>query len=603
MKRLVLIAVIVSAAMIAVLWHAPVQAQLGPVVRVVLVQATGSDAKFERIDLHNLTDETVDLTGWKLIYKSASGGTTTPLVQLNAEPNWHVLLDAGKRETFVSKEFAAGSPLDSVVRSAGQFTGGMNHLGGGLQLLDSSGVVVDTVGWGTASEAVRQGNAATAMTGTTWLVRHEATGNNATDFVLETQDITQYPLTVGSLYDVQDVCTNLAGIQLTTPDAYDNTDGTCQPLDVCSNIAGVQLVAPEGMELDATGACVVIDRCLNLDGVQENVPAGFELVGERLCDVSILVRKLLITELLPNPSGSDEGNEFIELYNADTEPAALKDYRLIVGDKLYALPTDRAIAAGAFLTLSDADLGLHLANTTGLEVWLVTARNVEVAHVPAYVNAKDDVSWALMGEAWQYTYAPTPGESNIAMDTLPCEAGYVRDEVTNRCRRVEVLVTTAAAPCRDGQYRSEETGRCRTIPVAASLTPCKEGQYRSEETNRCRALATLLTSTAKPCEDDQFRNPLTNRCKKIASSEEVALADCGEGRERNPTTNRCRNIVSATAPEMAFAVEPVKDTAAAFAGWWALGGVGMLAVGYAGWEWRQELLAGLTKVRDIFAQK
>jgi hypothetical protein len=603
MKRLVLIAVIVSAAVTAVLWHAPVHAELGPVVRIVLVQAAGADAKFERIDLHNLTGETVDLTGWKVVYKSASGGTTTPLIQLSTEPSWHVLLDAGKRETFVSKEFVAGSPFDSVMRSAEQFTGGMNHLGGGLQLLDSNGTVVDMVGWGAASETVRQGSAAVAMTSTTWLVRHGVVGNNAADFALEPQDTVTRPLAVGSLYDVQDVCANLADIQLTTPEAYVNTNGNCQPLDACGNIEGVQPRLPEGMELDAIGGCVVIDRCLNLEGVQEEVPAGFEMVGERLCDVSILVRKLLITELLPNPSGSDEGNEFIELYNADTEPAALKDYQLIVGDKLYALPVDRVIAAGTFLTLSDADLGLHLANTTGSAIWLVTIRNVEVADAPAYVNARDDVSWALINGIWKYTYAPTPGEANIAMDTLPCEAGYVRDEATGRCRKVDVLAAAAVLPCRDGQYRSEETGRCRTIPVTASLTPCKEGQYRSEETNRCRTLATLLTSTTKPCEDDQFRNPVTNRCKKIASSEEVALADCGEGRERNPTTNRCRNIVSVKAPEVAFAVEPVKDTAAAFAGWWALGGVGALAVGYAGWEWRREMLASLAKMREVFTLK
>lgn len=603
MKRLVLIAFIVSAAVTAVLLHAPVRAELSPAIRITLVQAAGADAKFERIDIQNLTDTTVDMTDWKVVYKSASGSTTTPLFHISAESNWHVLLDAGKQETFVSKELIAGLPPESVLRSAEQFTGGMNHLGGGLQLLDSNGAVVDTVGWGNASEAVRQGAAAVPMTSTTWLVRHAAAGMNAADFTLEPQDITLHPVIIGSLYDVQDVCVNLPDIQLTTPKDYINTDGSCDPLDVCGNISGVQSVPPEGMERDNTGQCVVIDRCLNLEEIQAEVPAGYDVVGERLCDVSIPVRHLLITEIMPNPSGSDEGNEFIELYNADTEPVALKDYQLLIGDKPYALPAERVIPAESFMTISDTDLGLHLANTTGVSIWLVTVRNVEVASVPAYANAKDDVSWALIDGAWRYTYAPTPGEANIAMEALPCEAGSVRDEETKRCRKTEAFVVTAAVPCRDGQYRSEETGRCRALLTPASLTPCKEGQYRNEETNRCRALATLLTSTTKPCEDDQFRNPLTNRCKKIASSEEVALADCGEGRERNPATNRCRNIVSTVAPEMAFAVEPVKDTAVAFAGWWAMGGVGALAVGYAGWEWRREMLAGIVKIREVFTPK
>ncbi|MCY1311612.1 hypothetical protein D9M70_619300 [compost metagenome] len=120
--------------------------------------------------------------------------------------------------------------------------------------------------------------------------------------------------------------------------------------------------------------------------------------------------------------------------------------------------------------------------------------------------------------------------------------------------------------------------------------PCREGQYRSEDTNRCRSIVATVASVLKPCADNQFRNPDSGRCKKIASSDELALADCGEGRERNPETNRCRNIKTvASIPEVAFAVESVKDTTQAFVGWWALGGIGILALGYGVWEWRREL--------------
>lgn len=235
-------------------------------------------------------------------------------------------------------------------------------------------------------------------------------------------------------------------------------------------------------------------------------------------------------------------------------------------------------------------------------MWLITNRNVEVASAPAYTNAKDDVSWALIDGIWQYTYTPTPGEANVALAALPCEVGYVRDDETSRCRKIDIIAASSA-PCRDGQYRHEETNRCRTIPAPTVLAPCKEGQYRSEETNRCRSLVALLSSASKPCADDQFRNPLTNRCKSIASHEDAALTDCGEGRERNPTTNRCRNTVSASTSTVAFPVEPVKDTVEAFVGWWALGGVGVLAIGYAGWEWRREVGGLVDRARSFFLTK
>jgi hypothetical protein len=98
-----------------------------------------------------------------------------------------------------------------------------------------------------------------------------------------------------------------------------------------------------------------------------------------------------------------------------------------------------------------------------------------------------------------------------------------------------------------------------------------------------------VAGTLKPCADDQFRNPDTNRCKKIASDEDIALADCGEGRERNPETNRCRNIVAVAPPEAEFAVEPVADPQSVFIGWWIAGGAALIALGYGGWEWREEI--------------
>ena len=593
MKLMLLVAGFALSLILALVMHGvPVGATLAPGVRIMLVQTGGVSATHERIDIENQSDQAVDLTGWKLAYRSAASTATTAtqLTKFTAGDGWHVLLDAGKRESIVSNELIAATPLDATLALAERFAGGMSATGGGVQLVAADGTVVDMVGWGTANELARLGLAAPAMSGTTWLVRQGTTGDNKMDFALETQDIVRRPFVVGSLYDVQDVCINIADIQLAPPNGYMADNGTCQPVDVCSNIEGIQTAMPSGRELAVDGSCQAIDVCRNIDGVQADVPIGYDVTGERECAPQIMIRKLLITEVLPNPSGSDEGSEFIELYNADTEPIALKDYKLMVGKAAASLPADRVLQPGEFLTLSDTDLGRNLPNTTGVSIWLTTIRNVEVMQMPAYMNAKDDSSWALgEGGEWAYTFAPTPGEPNIALTALPCAVGYERDPASERCHKVEVAAAVAATTCRDGQYRSEETGRCRNVlSAAAVLAPCKEGQYRSEATNRCRSIA-ALASSVKPCADDQFRNPMTNRCKSIASSDDVALADCGEGRERNPTTNRCRNVATAAASAMAFKVEPIKDTAQAFVGWWALGGVGVLALGYGVWEWRSEI--------------
>ena len=607
MKLMLLVAGFVLSLIVAISAHGLVRADTTPGVRIVLVQAGGAAATHERIDLENESDQTVDLTGWKLAYRSATSTSTTAtqLVKFGAADSWHVLLDAGKRESILSNELIAASPLDPRVALAERFAGGLAATGGGLQLLMPDGTVADMVGWGTANELARLGLAAPALSGTTWLARQAATGDNKTDFALESQDLARRPYVVGSLYDAQDVCTNIAELQLTVPDGYVANSGICQPIDICANLEGIQADVPAGMESAGDGTCQPVDVCRNVDGLQPELPAGYEAIGEHECAPQIMIRKLLVTEVLPNPSGSDDGSEFIELYNADTEPIALKDYKLMIGETAASLPADRVLSPGEFLTLSDTDLGRSLPNTTGVPIWLMTIRDVEVMQVPAYTNAKDDASWALGEDGqWAYSFAPTPGEPNIALAALPCAAGYVRDSVTQRCRKDEEAVAAVTlTPCRDGQYRSEETGRCRNaISAAVILTPCKEGQYRSEATNRCRSIATLASSV-KPCADDQFRNLLTNRCKSIASADDVALADCGEGRERNPATNRCRNVATAGVSAAAFKVEPIKDTAQAFAGWWALGGVGVLALGYGAWEWRREVASLVRRMTGWVARR
>ncbi len=137
----------------------------------------------------------------------------------------------------------------------------------------------------------------------------------------------------------------------------------------------------------------------------------------------------------------------------------------------------------------------------------------------------------------------------------------------------------------------------KVTATSTSTKPCREDQYRSEDTNRCRSLASLVTATPAPCDDDQERNPVTNRCRKITTA--TSPAPCKEGQERNPDTNRCRNAVSSV-PDAAFQVEPFLETGKAFTGWWALGGIGTLAIGRGAWEWRSEVLNGIRKIGSFF---
>ena len=227
---------------------------------------------------------------------------------------------------------------------------------------------------------------------------------------------------------------------------------------------------------------------------------------------------------------------------------------------------------------------LKLTKSTNGTVYLMASDGETEAESVYYEDMSAETSWSRFADGWKQTFALTPEVVNVYEQYAPCAEGYARNLTTGRCNKV--VEATSLTDCGEGRERNPATGRCRNIPTEKELAPCKEGQYRSEETNRCRSIA-LAASSLKPCADDQFRNPETNRCKKIASADE--LADCGEGRERNPATNRCRNVLASTMPTAGFAPEAVTQTASGMLGWWVAGGVSLIAVSYAVWQWRFEI--------------
>lgn len=344
----------------------------------------------------------------------------------------------------------------------------------------------------------------------------------------------------------------------------------------------------------------IIDMCVNIEGYQSIVPEGYirhESNGS-CADVSLPVRTcegIIISEIAANVT-----DQFIELHNQTNESLDLGGCILQTNNSkavTYILP-DITLEAGGHEAVYIEDTDLKLTKTTTGVVYLLSADGKLETDSVKYSNLAKETSWALVGGNWEQTYKITAGGANQYAKYIPCDVGYWRNEETGRCNKI--IEPATLVDCGEGRERNPATGRCRNIPVESMIAPCKEGQYRSEETNRCRSIASAVSSL-KACADDQFRNPETNRCKKIASSDD--LADCGEGRERNPETNRCRNVLAASTSTLPFAPEGVTETASSMIGWWALGGVSLVAIGYAGWQWRWEVSRLVEKTRRSFATR
>ena len=524
----------------------------------------------EFVEIYNNSSGAVDVTGWCLDYIPSGGGSPTRHSCLTvADSSMKLWLRAGGYATFVSNEYKVAKS----VTSDASFAGGIAATSGHVRLLNALGTEVDKLGWGAATNP--ETTAATTPANTKSLQRKDAspgfqdTDNNSSDFIqinplLHTSGIDE-------IVTLIDVCPNIDDVQQTMPINYlANENGECLP-DSCLNIAGLQINVPDNYDSDVSGQCVERDECSNLSGAQHDIPEYMVRGSDSDCIVEY--SPLQLTEIMPNANGSDTGNEFIEIHNPTNTMIDLTLYAVKVGASgaVYSFPIGATIAPGEYRTFSDSVMKFTLVNTSS-RVVLTAIGDAIFGDTGTYTSPPDGESWALIGEVWQYTNQPTPGAANrasiieeVTVDSTDtgltsCPAGKYRNPLTNRCRTI-TSDASVFATCDNDQYRNPETGRCRKI-TTATLTPCKDGQYRSEETNRCRNV--LGASTAKPCKDNQYR------------SEE---------------TGRCRNVQVSSVPDAAFAVQKVKDTGMAFVGWWALGGVGLLAAGYAAWEWRRELMS------------
>lgn len=273
----------------------------------------------------------------------------------------------------------------------------------------------------------------------------------------------------------------------------------------------------------------------------------------------------IITELLPNAIGSDTGNEFIEVYNPNEfDSISLEGYVLAIGQNLEKKITlsNFILKPNEYKVLTNAEFSYLLLNSSS-KVSLANNQGVITSEVLPYESPADGKAWALIEDVWQYTNQPTPGAENIfSADTNEME---------------------------------EETG---AIEVT-TLKPCAANQYRSLETNRCRLLSSSSSATPAQCKVGQERNPATNRCRNITSSTSTA---CKDGQERNPETNRCRNSKQLTKTD--YAVKGVSTQQQGGLGWYmwaAIAGVVLLVLGYAVWEWRDELKSIYVRLKAKFA--
>jgi len=133
--------------------------------------------------------------------------------------------------------------------------------------------------------------------------------------------------------------------------------------------------------------------------------------------ISTLQGKLIISEIFPNPVGTDE-SEFIELQNISDEELDLTN--LIINDnskRRYKLKTEAnqiiKLAAGEFYIISRRDSKIALNNTGGDKVTIFDTDEKIIDAITYTEKAPEGKSYALVDNKWQWTDQPTGEATNI----------------------------------------------------------------------------------------------------------------------------------------------------------------------------------------------
>lgn len=133
----------------------------------------------------------------------------------------------------------------------------------------------------------------------------------------------------------------------------------------------------------------------------------------------IATNEIIMNEFLPDPEGSDDGNEWIELKNISDHSVSLLGWQIDDeegGSKPYSLG-DITIGGESFLLLKNDKTNITLNNSADA-VRLITPSGVEYEKIP-YTKIAPNESWARTGSnQWKLTKTLTPSEENVMSDEI-----------------------------------------------------------------------------------------------------------------------------------------------------------------------------------------
>lgn len=163
---------------------------------------------------------------------------------------------------------------------------------------------------------------------------------------------------------------------------------------------------------------------------------------------------IFINEVLPNPVGSDQLGEFVEIKLSDESDLSLWGWKLCGGAKCLEFPKDKVILAQSYDVI-DSRSGLFDLLNDGISLKLIDPNDSIVSEV-TYEKSIEGQSYSLLNSIWSWS-KPTAGFENEFLQAINTPDNQSNSIVTAKEKNDgrEVVVTgiiTAPPQSLSGQY-------------------------------------------------------------------------------------------------------------------------------------------------------
>lgn len=423
------------------------------VVSEIMVDPTGTQASYEWVELYNPTDDTVSLSGWTIRYKSATGASYSAVSTI---PSGKLIPPFGY--------FLVGGNLVSPAADYVDTSLGFGPTGGHIGVNNASGVMIDRVGYGNANDPESKAVGAPPSNGTCERrpgVLSSAKGNgwdadnNFGDFDTRA---TGEPQNSSSSREIPD---SVAGTIMASVNwlssTLDTLDISVNDIDRNNKPNAAETITVRVTSLADTVGFLLVLKEIDLDrsvftastqghllglifGTTDSVNARIKVLfaGDTITvayqdpapwqtsTVTILTAPLprvRINEVMFNPSGTDDGKEWIELYSLDTAMAEIAGWSITDEDATSpgSFPAGATLPGGKFLVIHLGETGTNdfdYSDSVGHVYFPSTSISLANTSDQVSLYASSTTSSATIVDFMQYTTNGTVSEPSDANNAV-----------------------------------------------------------------------------------------------------------------------------------------------------------------------------------------